>query len=334
MRKILIIRHLSLLSVVCFLCMFISCNHPPQSQPVTVFFDTDMGPDYDDVGALALLHALADSGEVKILATVSSNRYVNAVPCIEIINTYFNRPDIPLGAPLTGPNMIDNRYECYWPEYLVANYPHTVKSTVDAPDAVEVYRRVLSSQPDTSVNIITVGFLTNVAALLQSPPDQFSDLDGKALVKKKVRRLISMAGRFPRGREFNVQVDSVASLIVFNEWPTPVLLSGFEIGVDILTGLRLVATDVQNSPVKDAFRLSLTVDVNGRCSWDQTAALVGARGPQKYFGTIKGRMIVRPNGSNTWEDDPNGPHERLVWKMPKEQLTLLIEDLMMHQPIK
>ena len=318
--------------VACILCVIISCNHRPQ--PVSVIFDTDMGPDYDDVGALAVLHALADSGEAKILATVSSNMYASAVPCIEVINTYFKRPEIPLGAPRKGPNIFDPRFgENYWPEILPVKYPHTVKSSADAPDAVEVYRRILSCQPDTSVNIITVGFLTNLAALLQSPPDQFSNLDGKALVKKKVRRLISMAGSFPQGREFNVYVDSVASVTVFNEWPTPVLLSGFQIGRDILTGLRLVAANVQNNPVKDAFSLCLKLDVNGRCSWDQTAVLVGVRGTQNYFATVKGRMIVLPNGNNTWLDDPNGPHEHLVWKMPKEQLSLLIEDLMMHQPL-
>ena len=43
-------------------------------QPVNLILDTDLGPDYDDVGAMALMHALADSGQVNILAVVSSNR--------------------------------------------------------------------------------------------------------------------------------------------------------------------------------------------------------------------------------------------------------------------
>ena len=32
-------------------------------QAVKIIFDTDLGPDYDDVGALAFLHAMADSGK-------------------------------------------------------------------------------------------------------------------------------------------------------------------------------------------------------------------------------------------------------------------------------
>ena len=40
-----------------------------------LIFDTDMGPDYDDVGAIALLHAFADSGRIRILGTMASDRY-------------------------------------------------------------------------------------------------------------------------------------------------------------------------------------------------------------------------------------------------------------------
>jgi hypothetical protein len=39
-----------------------------ESQPVRLVFDTDMMGDVDDVGTAAALHALADQGEVKILA--------------------------------------------------------------------------------------------------------------------------------------------------------------------------------------------------------------------------------------------------------------------------
>ena len=307
------------------------CKQLPE--PVAVIFDTDMGPDYDDVGALTMLHAMADNGEVKILATVSSNLYTNSVPCIEIINRYFGRPDIPLGAPRSGIDIIDPKYSrIYWPEILPLLYSHETKRAEDAPDAVSVYRQVLSSQPDTSVHIITTGFFTNLAALLQSQPDEYSDLDGTALVKKKVKHLTSMAGAFPQGWEFNVCTDSTASVIVSEQWPTPITLSGFEIGETILTGTRLIASGITNSPVKDVFSMGMTIDVNGRSSWDQTAVLVGARGCRDYFGTVKGRMIVAPSGFNTWEDDPNGTQERLVWKMPKEEVTRIIEDMMMHQP--
>ena len=319
------------ISLLCLL--FTGCNQ--QQDRVAVIFDTDMGPDYDDVGALAMLHAMADSGEVKILATLSSNMYTNTVPCIEIINRYFGRPDIPLGAPRRGVDVVEQRFaerEDYWAVTMPKKYYHETKRAADSPDAVSVYREILSSQPDTSVNIITVGFLTNLAALLQSQPDGYSNLNGMELVKKKVKLLISMAGRFPRGWEFNVVTDSTASVTVFEQWPTPVLLSGFEIGETILTGKRLIASAITNSPVKDAYLMGLSVDTGGRSSWDQTAVLVGVRGYEDYFDVVRGQMVVAPSGRNTWRDDTNGPHERLIWKMPKEEVTRIIEDMMMHQP--
>jgi len=41
--------------------------------PPAVIFDTDIGSDCDDAGALAVLHALADAGELKILGVIFSS---------------------------------------------------------------------------------------------------------------------------------------------------------------------------------------------------------------------------------------------------------------------
>ena len=76
------------------------------------------------------------------------------------------------------------------------------------------------------------------ALLLQAR--QHLPLSGIELVSKKVKKLVSMAGRFPEGSEFNVLIDSAASEYVFDNWPTPVIFSGFEIGWEIRTGLRLM----------------------------------------------------------------------------------------------
>ncbi len=70
--------------------VFLGCTHEAEDKG-KIIFDTDLGPDYDDVGALAFLHAMADSGKVEILATVSSNKQELVVPSIEVINTWFNR---------------------------------------------------------------------------------------------------------------------------------------------------------------------------------------------------------------------------------------------------
>src|SRR5262249_41255114 len=150
----------------------------------------------------------------------------------------------------------------------------TIVRNDQAEDAVTLYRKILAAQPDHSVVIITVGFLTNLAGLLQSPADGYSSLSGVELVRKKVLRLVSMAGKFPEGWEFNVLKDSTASQVVFGGWPTPVLLSGFEIGVKIKCGLPIVRDKaIRHDPVKDVFRISIPLaaeDSAGRSSWDET----------------------------------------------------------------
>jgi len=314
---------------------FYGCKTIPQEQePAKIIFDTDFGPDYDDVGALAFLHAMADSGKVEILATVSCNRHELVGPCIEVLNTYFGRPGLPLGAPQsTGVNL--GAWQ-HWPDTLVAKYPHRVRSTAELPDAVAIYRKILYAQPDTSVTIVTVGFLTNLAGLLKSQPDSLCPFTGADLVSRKVKRMVSMAGRFPGGREFNIHMDSAASLYVFNHWPTPVIFTGFEVGWEIRTGLRLIASDVPNSPVRDVFHICIPMakeDRFGRMSWDETAVLIAIYGTKGFFSTVRGTLTVNADGSNGWTNDPAGKHTYVVQKMPVDQMSRFIEDRMMHLPV-
>jgi len=323
------------LSVSVGLLLFISCQPPKLSvaEPVKIIFDSDMGPDYDDVGALTMLHAFADSGKAEILATMASNQYALVAPCLQVINTYYGRPNIPIGSPKThGVNIGCSQH---WTDSLVANYPHKIESTDQAHDAVTLYRKILASQPDTSVVIVTVGFLTNLNDLLLSQPDSISPLNGNDLVSKKVKRLVSMAGIFPEGSEFNVREDSTSSKYVFDHWPTWLVLSGFEIGNKILTGKKLISSSLK-SPAKMAFGIAIPfsdADKNGRQSWDQTAVLTAVKGASFAFNEVKGQILVEPSGFNRWKNRKDGLHTYVVFKKSPEALSELIESYMMHEPL-
>ena len=330
-------KRLTVLIMITFILLTGCSNQTKQdsNKAVKIIFDTDLGPDYDDVGALAFLHAMADSGKVEILATIASNKHELVAPAVEVINTYFGRPELPIGAPKTEGVSLGSTQ--HWADSIVAKYPHTIKSTNDAGDAVDIYRKILNSQSDSSVTIVTVGFLTNLNNLLKSQPDNISPLSGKDLVSKKVNRLVSMAGRFPEGKEFNVFKDSTASINVYENWPGEVIFTGFEIGWEIRTGLRLIKSPVQNSPVKDVFRISIPLaaeDSLGRMSWDETAVLIGVYGTKGFFDTVSGKIIVNPDGSNTWKNDPDGKQFYVKQKMPVAQMSNFIEDRMMHIPLK
>ena len=305
--------------------------------PVNIIFDTDIAPDYDDAGAMALLHAFEDMGEAKILAIVSCNAFETTVPTISVLNNYFKRPDIPIG--ITKKSWPNKDCSQQWAQAIIAKYPHAVRSNDEAVEAVKLYRKILAAQPDKSVTIVSVGFFTNLADLLNSTADEYSKLNGKELVIQKVKQLVSMAARIDKdgksGYEFNVMVDAAASQKVFEEWPTPVIMSGFEIGEKILTGIRLINDDaIQNSPVKDAFKAALAKDGNtvGRNSWDQTAVLVAVRGIDPYFGYHKLNFEVKDDGQNVLI--PGEKFTYLTFKQPPEIIAKLIEDLMRHQPEK
>ncbi|HVZ97665.1 MAG TPA: nucleoside hydrolase [Chitinophagaceae bacterium] len=325
MKKILI-------TIVLLLSIFTA-----MSQRKPVIFDSDMGPDYDDVGAITLLHNFAEEGKVHILATIASTKYANVSAVLNVFNTYFNKPDIPVGVPKG--NALELRDWQHWTDSIVKNYPHRIKSNNEVPDAVALYRKILSAQPDKSVTIVTTGFLTNLKNLLQSEPDSLSSLTGMQLVTQKVKMLVSMAGKFPQGSEFNINRDFAASAYVYENWPTPVLFSGFEIGEKIKCGLPLIHNrSIQNDPVKDVFNISIPLaaeDAAGRKSWDETAVLVAVMGYKKWFDVKKGKIVISDkDGSNTWMDDPDGRQAYLVEKASPAVLQKLIDNLIQYQPVK
>lgn len=304
-------------------------------KPTPVIFDSDMGPDYDDVGAITLLHTYADSGYIKILATVASTKYEGVAAVFDVFNTFFRRPNIIIGVPKG--KALELKDKQHWTDSLQLNYPHKIKRNDEVPDAIKVYRKELALQPDKSVVIITTGFLTNLSNLLQSLPDKYSNLNGKELVRKKVKQLVCMAGRFPSGNEFNVKMDASASQFVYNNWPTPVLLSGFEIGHKIRTGLPLINNrSIKNSPVKDVFRISIPLDPQdslGRMSWDETAVLVAVKGFKPWYTVEKGKMIVADDGSNSWSNE-SSQHSYLIEAQPPQLVQQIINSILMHQPAK
>lgn len=303
--------------------------------PVKVIFDSDMGPDYDDVGAITILHALSAKGECEILATMASDGYPYIAPTLEVFNRYFKKPNIPIGIPdATAPSFSS---PIYWNDSVVNKYLAPVKTNKDYPMAVEVYRKVLAKQPDHSVVIVTVGFLSNIEALLKSGPDSFSSLNGKDLVSKKVKQWVAMAGGFPEGNEFNINRHASASKYAIEHWPTPILFSGFEIGAKIMTGHKVATEGNKTSPVQWAYQYCLSkyenkVSIN-RNSWDHTAVLCAIRNPTKYFYVIKnGTFICNADGSNTWDPDKNSNHSFLAHKYPYAKIASVLDELMLYEP--
>ena len=300
--------------------------------PVPVLFDTDIQGDVDDVGAVAMLHALADRGEAEILAMGVSAKHPACVPCLDALNTYFQRPSIPLGVVKGEGFLRDSKYA----NQIADEFPHRIRSADEVPDAALLYRRVLAEQPDRSVVMISVGQLTNFRNLLNTAPDDRSDLGGVDLVRRQVRLWVCMGGKFPAGREANLIHDGPAAATAVANWPTPIVFTGYEIGRPILTGGRLKDLPA-SSPVRRAY--DLYKQLRPHHSWDQTAVLYGVRGLDGGLNDLwdlksDGHCHVFPDGANEWRPAPDRNHACLVEKAPPKQVAEAIEALMLHQPMK
>jgi inosine-uridine nucleoside N-ribohydrolase len=238
---------------------------------VPVILDTDIASDVDDVGAVSVLHALANRGEAKILAMGVCVKNPWSPLCLSALNSWFGRPQIPIGVAKERALSDQSKYA----RAIAQEFPHELKRTDDAVDAVLLYRRVLAKQQDGSVVMVSIGPLTNLSNLLKTGPDEFSGLRGLELVRRKVRVWVCMGGKFPKGREYNLISDGPAAAHVVRNWPTPVVFSGHEIGNEIFTGPGLRKA-TQKNPVRRAYEL-----FNGladRPSYDQTAVLYAVRG--------------------------------------------------------
>ncbi len=246
------------------------------AEPVPVIFDTDMGNDVDDAMALAMIHSLEKRGACKLLAVTVTKDHPKAAAYIDALNTFYGRPDTPIGVVRDGATKDEGKY------LKVADnieaYPHDLRSGADAPDALPLLRKTLAAQPDNSVSLIQVGFFTNLARLLDTPGDAHSPLTGRELIARKVKVLSIMAGAFQTiGNdnhyiEYNVVKDIPAAQKLAREWPVPVIWSGFEIG--IAATYPHISMGISPSPRPETWPFSKTASrASGRRRRDGTGFL-------------------------------------------------------------
>lgn len=296
-----------------------------RAQPVPVVFDTDMGNDVDDALALAMLHALQSRGEVDLLAVTITKDNPWAAPYVDALNTFYGRGDVPIGVVRGGKTpedaaMIRVPASRTNPDGSLV-YPRTLTERAAAPDAVAVLRQALTGAADGSVVVIQAGFSTNLARLLDSPPDDVSPLAGRDLVAQKARLLSVMAGGFApwaepeeRWPEYNVETDVPAAQKLFGEWPTPIVASGYELGAAIFFPAYALQHFgyVEDHPVVDAYENLLPMPYD-RPTWDLTSVLYAARPDEGYFGlSVPGTIRVDERGLTDLVPHRDGRHRFLV----------------------
>lgn len=278
-----------------------------------ILFGTDFGSDCDDAVALRILARAAKRGEIDLVGVAINTCMEDSVASVDGFLSKEGLSHVPIGidknAPdYPGPYRYQKRLAAYAKHYLCNE---------DAEDAVHLYRRILA-ESNAPVEIVEVGFLQVIAAVLESGGDGISPETGVELFKRKVRRVWLMGGRFDveRGKEWNLSVNAAAADAAARFCalcPVPVTFLGFEVGHTVITGGKLQPEDHLHDVLVDYGR------PQGRASWDPMTAQLAVIGDAERAGytTVRGHVSVdAATGENTFRPDECGPHCYVVKAYP------------------
>jgi hypothetical protein len=306
---------------------------PSEGTPTSVpriIIDSDLSLWWDDATAIGIANVLEQRGQVRILGIMSDIRNPLAVAAMDAIDTAYGHPDIPLGAVAhSDANTAPHGYT----DELVSRLPHTVRSSNDVPGAVSLYRRLLAGQPDHSVTIVAIGAYTNLAGLLHSKADQHSPLDGRSLIREKVKRLVIEDGIFPNGGPAvtNQKLDPASARVVVEgtDWPTPIAwVDGFT-GIQTRVGGSLCTTVSSNNPMRIVYEFLFRCGPPGDGDWDGPTMLYAIDGKQGLFTELGqgGAAYINAEGGLAWRRDPSRPHDLYVHVADQRALNERIDAL-------
>ena len=211
----------------------------PEGNQLVAIVDTDIASSTDDLFLMTALYRLADQKALKFAAVmVNRNGEVNA-KMADLMNTYHKHTEVEIGVTHSGPE--NPTVWCdYWKMCEPETYPgkkvfaRTLSDTEirNLPDAVTLYRKILSESRDQSVIIFSVGFANNLSRLLMSQPDEYSALNGVELVRRKVKGVHLQAGHYNMAQEpdYNFMSDPEHAKLLMEKCPAPMYFSPQEAG--------------------------------------------------------------------------------------------------------
>jgi len=309
---------------------------------VPLIIDTDMDFDVDDVGALCVAHALQDLGEVDLLAVVHNAGYPTAIGAVSVINHFYNRDEVPLGA---FKGEFGRWVGSYYVDDLVENWPAPIHHYDQVDEPVPVLRQVLSTAEDHSVVISSVGFLTNLADLLSSQPDTISNLSGRELVRNKVKLVAIMGGVYPESEEWsefnfncgqNYMGDPLECLgksmdaVAMMPPEVKMVFSGAKVGADVQSGGALSDCAGDDNPCRQAY-IDYVGYGNTRSSWDPLTTLYAVRGLEAVGCReegLGGTNVVGEYGDNWWNYGQGSNQSYLVLEKEPWEIGAAIDELL------
>lgn len=315
-------KRLLLLLTLCTLCaVAVAQTH---SKPQSIIFETDMGNDIDDAMALDLLFKNMDQGNINLLGVSVHKNNPHSAEYIDIMRHWYGYKKLPIGVNTACVTDMDCVDYCTVVSQLKDAKGKPLFRRSKSPkyeEAVDMYRRILAYQPDKSVVIVTVGFSTTMAQLLQSGPDKYSPLSGRELVERKVEYFSIMAGEFvlPNYREYNIWNDLEASKYFFANSPIPMVVVPWTLGDQIQYPGSSIANDFDwaPNPMVEGYKAYLKMPYD-RPTWDVISALYACH-PDADMWTLSQRGEVKVVGEGVTEFTPDANGRYRIIEPTKEQ---------------
>lgn len=277
---------------------------------------TDWWSDCDDAVALRVLSRAVKEGQARLLGVVINACMEHSVASLRGFLLSEGLGEVPIGIDLAA---TDFSGETLYQARLAKDFCPTVKNT-DAEDPVRLYRRLLAAAEE-KVEIIEIGFLQVVAALLKSGADDISEKSGAELVREKVAKFWVMAGKWDADgeREHNFCLNARSRLggkEFLSLCPVPVTFLGYEAGRSVITGDNLKdENDV-------LFRLMADYGTTvGRSSWDPMTvllALIGDEAAAGYEVVCGTASLDAETGRNYFAKHEGGMHRFVIKRKADE----------------
>ena len=318
MRRLLSCLTAALLSAV----LPCACNKPgsvEEAQQVSVpliILDTDIGSSTDDLFAMEMLYRYEQQGRCRLLGLVVDRMGEDCAACADVMNTWFGHGNTPIGLVRDG---IGNPQ--VWIDYRALPthtdsdgnlmFRRSVADCSTLPDGWQLYRQLLAAQPDHSVTIVSTGFVTCLAQLLQSVPDSYSALDGVELVRRKVKCLYVMGGVFGESEEpdFNFAQGIAFASEFFSLWPQEVdmVFSPQEVGENVDYTPEQVIADIDWTDMHPIKQVYMNYNCNtGQRMWDPMAVINAVEGDSLFSLSGRGTVTLTDRAETIFTPSPTG----------------------------
>ncbi|MCB1021891.1 MAG: hypothetical protein H6509_03570 [Bryobacterales bacterium] len=302
--------------------------------PPGLILDTGLGESIDGVLALALLYGASDKKGAKVrLASVSISRpdlgaaafaealggFYSDIANREIPERFRRRRSLPVGLRSGSPSptpailakpLAEKNAEG---QPLYPNEIHEINDTAEVPALI---RNALTAYHDQNCVVALTGPASNLADVLEVS-------GAKSWIETKARFLAVAIGSFDgsAGADPHAAADVAAARKVFEQWPSPIVAVGREIGDAVAFpspdeyAAKLGWTE--HHLVLDSYRLS---GVAAAKTWAMAATLYAASPEEGYFKLSEpGVISIGSDGRAEFHPGGHGRHRYLIFDPEQKQ---------------